>query len=271
MIKVHWTGAAGLEFFHKGKTLLVDPYYTRAGKKALFFGRIQPDNEKVKKNAERMNPLSAIIVSHTHFDHAVDVPEFAKYLNGLLIGSHSLETLMAMSGTANRTIVCSGGETIDLFDDVKVTMLPSRHGLVACGRVPYQGEITPDCKHPLKAKEYRVGTVFSPKIDIGGKTFLHVGSANYIEDELSGISCDVLFLCVAGWKKIKGYPEKIIEITQPDKVVLFHYDDFFKPYKKNSKTKILPFMHMDGMVKQIKEHSPGVEIIIPELFETMEF
>ncbi len=190
----------------------------------------------------------------------------------MVIGSESLDTLMNIHKMLGRTIVCSGNEKIQISSDASVTMIPSEHGLVAFGKVPFQGEISDLSPFPTKARDYRVGKVFTPEFEIMGKKFLHMGSAGFIKKELTGRKCDVVFLCVPGWKNKKNYPEEILELTEPDTVVLFHFDDFFIKYKKlKNKTKQLMFLDMNNMINRIKKFAPEVRIIIPELFETFEF
>ena len=96
-----------------------------------------------------------------------------------------------------------------------VTMIPSTHGLVAFGRIPYPGSIDPSGRLPLIAREYRHGEVYMPKLEMGGTIFMHAGSANLIESALNGHHCDVLFMCVPGWKKVPAYTTHLLEIVKP--------------------------------------------------------
>ncbi len=271
MIKVTWTGAAGLTFETGEENILIDPYYTRVSIINTLFRRISPDPAAISAALPDMNRIKAIIVGHTHSDHAMDVPFIAARTKAPIIGSTSLDTLMALSGLPNRTTVCSGGETIGLSPSASVTMLRSLHGLVAMGKVPFKGEIQNTHVLPMQASGYRVGTVFAPKLEINGVMFQHNGSANFIETETEGHQCDVLFLCVPGWKKRAGYPQKLLEITQPSQVVLFHYDDFSRPHLPGSKTRRIPMLDLPGLVKRIKAYSPTIEIIVPEVGQTIDF
>ena len=73
---------------------------------------------------------------------------------------------------------------------------------------PYPGEIDARLRPPLRARDYRHGTVSIPKLEFAGTVLMHVGSAEFIASELDGHRCDVLFLCVPGWRKAAGYPEE---------------------------------------------------------------
>lgn len=271
MINVTWTGAAGLQFEDGQDFILIDPYYTRVNIFNTLLGPIAPDVSAVTAALPDMARVDAVVVGHTHSDHALDVPYIAAQSSAKVVGSQSLAILMALSGQPGRSEVCSGGETVALSDRVSVTMIRSTHGLVAMGKVPFQGEIRSENQLPMKASGYRVGTVFAPKLTIGGTVFLHNGSANFIDDELAGHTCDVLFLCVAGWKKRPGYPEDIIAMTRPKVVVLFHYDDFSRPHKPGSKTKMLPMMGLEGLKKRVETCAPDVRLVVPEVGERLTF
>jgi L-ascorbate metabolism protein UlaG (beta-lactamase superfamily) len=271
MIHVIWTGAAGLIFEASDQTILIDPYYTRISILNTLFGPIAPDREAIEAVLPPERKISAMIVSHTHSDHVLDVPFLAAQCDGKIVGSRSLDTLMNLNGLSARTTVCEGGESVSLSKTASVTMIRSAHGLVALGKVPFTGEISSASKLPMRASAYRLGTIFAPKLQIGGRTFLHIGSANFIASELEGHTCDVLFLCVAGWKKRKGYPQEVIDITRPEAIVLLHYDDISRPHVKGARVKRLPFVDLKALVGAINAHVPATQLIVAEIGEAMHF
>ena len=270
-LHVRLTGAAGLVLSFRDETLLVDPYYSRLGKWRVLFSKPGPDREAIKKRMDETGPVSAVVVSHTHFDHAFDVPVMEEYTRGKIIGSRSLDTLMSLNGKKGRVTVCRGGETIQASPGIRITMLPSIHGRVFFGLVPYPGEIHKKTGFPLRVRDYRVGQVFAPKIEIGNKTFLHVGSAGFDEKALAGQRCDVVFLCVPGWKRMKGYPEKILAMTGAGTVVLFHRDDFFRPLEPERVVRSIPMADVEGLVKKIRGEAPDVTVLTPGIDEDLRF
>ncbi|MCK5097248.1 MAG: MBL fold metallo-hydrolase [Desulfobacteraceae bacterium] len=271
MIKVRWTGAAGIEFVTDQGVILIDPFFSRLGKFQIFFQQVTARTDIIDKYRESLPAeLLGIIVGHTHVDHALDIPYLAQNFDSKIVGSKSLDSLFRMHGLIDRVMVCKGQEIIELGEDITVTMIPSVHGKVILGRIPFPGEIDPDEKLPMKAKEYRHGTVFIPKIKIADTTFMHLGSADYIESQLDGHTCDVMFMCVPGWKRKDGYTSRLIDLVQPKIVVPFHFDDFSRPIPKTGKTPILPFQDMSGFVSEIKKHGPEIKIVLPEINSGME-
>jgi len=272
MVSVRWTGAAGLEFTHEGKTWLIDPYLSRVGKASVFFGRPQADREKISRYLDSLpGKLQAVIVGHTHLDHALDIPEIIRRFPVPLVGSGSLETLMALHGIPGRVTVCKERTCIDLPGGAVVTMFPSLHGLVLFGRAPYAGEIEPGQRPPLKASNYRHGRVFIVRLEVGEKSFLHVGTANLIDGELEGQTCDVLFLCMPGWKMIRNYHGRILSRVRPKIVVPFHFDDFSAPLSKDCRAPSVPLRSEKRFLDRIAEEAPDARIVHPALFQPMAF
>src|SRR5512136_317987 len=86
-----WLGAAGLELSYNGFTLLVDPYLSRVPILRALFCRIKPDEQKV---FSRITAADAILVTHSHFDHLMDVPLIAKKFGCPAYGSPNTCSLL---------------------------------------------------------------------------------------------------------------------------------------------------------------------------------
>jgi len=271
MIKVRWTGAAGIEFITEQGVILIDPFFSRPGKFQSFFQKVEPKTDILDKYIQNLpSKLMGIIAGHTHLDHALDVPYLAQQSDCKVVGNKSLNSLFELHGVRDRVTICHGGENIELGQDINVTMIPSVHGKVVMGKVPFPGEIDLSESIPMKAKAYRHGAVFIPKVTIEDTSFLHIGTAGYIESQLDGHTCDVLFLCVPGWKRKSGYTTRLIDMVKSEIVVPFHFDDFSGQITKAGKAPLLPFQDMSGMVAEIKQHAPQVKIALPQFNSGME-
>lgn len=272
MIHVKWLGVAGLEFTYNGYTWLVDPYLSRSGKKEVFFKRPVINSVAIDNYLKHLKgKLSAIIIGHSHLDHAMDTPELSKRFDGPVIGCSSLDALVEIYGQKGRVTTVNGNETIRLPGGADVTMIPSKHGLVMFGKVPYPGSIRKNWVPPLKASEYRQGTSFIPKLQIKNKIFMHAGSANFDSKHIEGHQADVLFMCLPGWKKVPEYTTTFLKKINPSVIVPFHFDDFSSPIPSNGIPRKLPFQDMRGFLDAIRSTLPDTEIRIPEYFQEMTF
>lgn len=272
MIRVRWTGAAGLEITKDKKAVLIDPYLSRSGKLASLFGRPEPDADAIDGYLAHLpGTVEAIVAGHTHIDHVLDIPFLAQRLGCRVIGSRSLETLMSLYGRPGGVTVCDGGERIELPGEMAITMIRSRHGAVLFGKAPYPGDISPASRLPMRTSDYRFGDVYTPKVEVGGITFMHIGSANFIESEVAGHRCNVLFMAVPGWKRLPEYCTRLPQILRPEVIVPFHYDDFSSPFRKDGTVRPLPLQGIEGFFRRISEENPGCEIRRVRPFEPMTF
>jgi L-ascorbate metabolism protein UlaG (beta-lactamase superfamily) len=272
MVEIRWLGTASLEIAHDGKVLLVDPYLTRAGKVDLFLRRLRPSEDRIREYAQGLpGRVSAVVCGHTHFDHALDIPFIAREMGCTLVGGASLKTLLEISKVDADIRVCRGGEELVLPGGMTARMIPSLHGLVMFGKVPYPGEIDPRGETPLKASQYRLGAMFTPRLEVGGVSIVHLGSANFIPSELEGQRCDILFMCVPGWKYVPGYPSRCIDLLRPEVVIPFHFDDFTTGLPKTRKVRPMPGTDLPGFVDQVRRHAPGVVVRVPDPHEVMRF
>lgn len=275
MVVVRWTGAAGLDITHEGDTILVDPYPSRLSKRALL-GRIRCDEAAVERYLRSLpGRPRAVVVGHTHFDHALDIPSVARRLDGPVVGSASLATVLAMHGDADRVTVCRGGEEVALGAGASVRMVPSRHGRAVLGRVPLPGEVDAALRPPLRTRDYRHGTVFAPLLEVGGRRILHLGSADLVDDALAAAvgeqPVDLALVCVPGWRRCPDLLARLVRVARPRVLAPFHFDDFTTPFAFDWTARKLPglVLDMDGFVQAVRAADARVRLVVPRPYEAL--
>lgn len=229
-LDLEWLGTAGYRITYEGRTVLVDPYLSRATLGDVARRRqLLPDATRIDAHLGDPGEVEGVLVGHTHFDHAVDVPELVRRHRCPALGSVSLERLLALHGLGDRAVVVEPQRDYEL-GPFRVRFVPSRHSKLLAGlAVPSAGELTCEHLEGLTAPAYRCGQVWGIRIEVAGIVLYHQGSADVIEDELPSGAVDVFLAGIAGRYASPGYVATMLRHLRPDLVVPGHYDDFFRP------------------------------------------
>ncbi|MBA3457179.1 MAG: MBL fold metallo-hydrolase, partial [Deltaproteobacteria bacterium] len=91
-----WFGTAGVRLSYQDTVIWIDPYVTRLRFGELVRRRVVPSSQDAV--ATWIDRADAVLVGHTHFDHALDVPAIAERFGCPVYGSPSLQHLMGLHG-----------------------------------------------------------------------------------------------------------------------------------------------------------------------------
>ncbi len=232
-LRVTFLGVTTLLFDDGETAIMTDGYFTRVDLRSMRASKIRPDRERIGKSLKRagVKSLAAVIVLHSHFDHALDSPVVAMETGALLVGSASTANIGRGYGMPEARIrsVAGNGDTLT-FGRFKVTFVKSEHlpnGFAA-------GEISAPLTPPAAASDFKVGDSDTLLIEHDGRTLLVQGSAGYLPGALKGRQADVVFLGIGGLDTRdasyqQAYWNELVLTVGARRVVPVHWDDFFKP------------------------------------------
>ena len=112
-MKIIWLGHGSFRFEIAGQTLLLDPW--------LSGNPVLPEDQ----HDAAIAGASHILLTHTHFDHVVDVVPLAKKLKIPAVGQYDIMNFWAEAESIE-TVGFNKGGTVEL-GDVKVAMVPASH------------------------------------------------------------------------------------------------------------------------------------------------
>ncbi len=115
-----WYGCATFKLRTAGLDIFLDAYIDRAS---------NADGPGVR--TEEIDACDWIVVGHSHFDHLYGAERIAMQTGAKIIGSYESVRVMEEAGVPLDQMICvAGGETVDLGNDVKVSVYPSQHSCV---------------------------------------------------------------------------------------------------------------------------------------------
>ena len=247
-VRLTHLGAAGWEITDGQRVILTDPYLSRLRYRSRFglldtpelpgdtrraFG---PDDELVSDTAAvdaRITRADFILISHSHFNHCLDMPHIARKTGATVIGTESTIILARASGVPEAQLLAlRGGEDYE-FGALSIRVIPSLHSA-------------------LNGKHYHDG---------------RVGSMNYIEREVEGLRPDVALIAAARQRlEIHDYTGRLMRaLGRPRLVFATHWDEQSLPYGAPQDQRL---REAALFVKEVKAVSPRTRVVLPRHFET---
>jgi L-ascorbate metabolism protein UlaG (beta-lactamase superfamily) len=277
-------GAAGWEITDGHTIVLLDPFPSRIRYKGKAFGTTDapthPGDERpvyglddpvysdVAEIDRRIRGAHYILVSHSHFNHCMDVPYIACKYGAKIIGSSSSANIAAAYGVPDEQIYAVHGGQDYQFPELSVRVIPSLHSPLA-GRHYYDGETVPrTVKAPMRLGEFVEGGTYAYLLRMGGREILMFGSMNYIEREIEGLRPDAA-LVAAGKARLNlyDYTGRLLRaLGHPSLVVATHWDVQALPYGASQDEALA---QAETFAQEVREVSPRARVVIPRHFETV--
>lgn len=263
-VRLRYLGTAGFVIENDERAIVLDPYVSRS---SLFDTVAKPlisDEGLVRKWIPRADD---VFVGHAHYDHILDAPTVCRTTGARLIGSRATCMVGRAAGLPDSQMLETSGREDIASGDWTVRGIPSLHGKVLFGRVTLPGDITSPPPWPPRLRDLRHGQVLNWWIDTGSIRIVHVDSADVIDDELRGLSADVVCLCAIGRRYRPNYVRDVVEILAPKVIVPCHWDTMIT--RLDEPCDLLPTVDLPGFLDEIR--SFGVEPRLVPLLSSLGF
>ena len=231
-IRVTYLGVNGFQFETDGHALLVDPYFTRIGLwSAALNQQIESSTARVTEGLDHVRPrIDAILVTHAHFDHLIDVPEIMRRTQAKLFAGETAVHLTESLGILPNQCDTVRPGTTRKIGPWKIRVLPAEHDRLF-GKVPFERCPKPSgtAKRPLKVSDWCVGEPLAFVIEAAGKR-IYIDSGGVPNGpSLSRIKhVDLAILGVALPDSRQRFVE-VVRQMRPRYTLPSHQDDMFGP------------------------------------------
>lgn len=236
-LSVVWMGVSTLLVDDGTSALLTDGFFSRPNLAEVGVRKLRPSSSRIDAALARagIDRLAAVLPVHTHYDHALDTAVVAERTGAVVAGGLSAANIARGQGLSeDRIRVATPGAEME-FGHYGVTLIESHH----CPPDRFPGTITRPVVPPVKASAYRCGEAWSTLIHHrpSDRRLLIQGSAGFASGALAGRRAEVVYLGVGQLgvqpeRYIRQYWNETVRAVGARRVVLIHWDDFFRPLTK---------------------------------------
>jgi L-ascorbate metabolism protein UlaG (beta-lactamase superfamily) len=246
-----WLGVAGIELKAVDQVLVIDPFFTRPSLIQML-KPLKPDSSLAM---EKLASCDSILVTHSHYDHLMDVPEILRYTGAIAYGSANTCQLLHLLGVpATQAQQVRAGDKLFL-GAFQVEVFKGQHSTIPFNHF-FNGSLRLGLQPPLRVSDFRMDVCLGYRIAVLGVQILVCAAEPR--------PADILFTVA---QESKRYYTHLLKGSAPRVFIPVHWDDFTrplgKPLKRFTRPGRLPQWQVVRLARQVLPH---VEVIIPEIF-----
>jgi hypothetical protein len=260
-VEVTYLGVGGWLIRRGPDAVMTAPFFSTPRLSSVGLGRpIRADTARIDERMRALVPdasgVRAVLVGHSHYDHLMDVPYVARrYLPGVPVyGNAAMLRLLARDPVHPRLVSledaagthAAPGRWVYPHPDstVRFMALRSAHAPHALGLKVFRREQTGDRDAlPSTAWEWAEGEVLAYVVDFlerpGGRVAFRVHFQDAASEAPLGFPppwdggdaapFDLAIVCAGSFREAAGYPAGIVGALRPRRVLVGHWEDFFRP------------------------------------------
>lgn len=263
-LKVTWFGTTCVSVSDGKTVLFFDPFITRPSLwDFISFKGLDTDKKNLTKwlSKTETENIKGVFVSHTHYDHVLDLPEILKRTKAMAYGSVSVQNLVEGAGIRKTRAVRVNEGSLHSLGAFTVEVLKGNHPPHFMGYMFMSGKINKPLKLPASGYSFKKDEEFAfyIKHSEGNILFHPSGNTNLTPTKASRFKADLVLLGIAKRDSTKNLLDNVVKPTGAKKMIPMHYDDFFKPLDE-------PMTHLYGVdLKEFEKTSaekvPLVDIV----------
>lgn len=269
-MNIVYLGSGNLVLERNGEAIITDPFFSNQ-KLLKLLGKVKSNPSLYntwKTNFEYFLSPSVVqagLVSHTHYDHAMDLPLLLedRYFTNMKVvyGNDYLPKMMqnfekegvrlaalTKDQVHDPRFADSAYEWISVSSSIRVLPILSDHAPHTKKKLYMDKPLDEEhfeerliySNSKTKAFKWSTGETYSFLVDFLGadtlRVFLQTSASQHPfgfppTEELEKKGIDLAIICYASALNVDAYPNKLVDFIKPDKLMFVHWEDFFRTPK----------------------------------------
>lgn len=274
-VSFRWWGTSAWRIDIGDRTILVDPFVSRIDT-GLFKGAFNQAT-KLEVRTDVVDSLvdraETVLVTHTHWDHYMDVPYIAGRTGARVVGTLTAYHLgLAYKVPSGQLSPVKGGEVLN-FGGYTVEVVSSLHSRNKSYSMAFPGvRVSPPAK-PETVADLPEGDTLAYQVRVAdGPSVFFMGASDFVERNLTGLAPDVAMVALPSSTATADYAERLLDaLDRPKVVVPVHFDNFETELRNPVSVATTDRERLDGLIAAVRRVSPRSRVIVPEYHTAYHF
>lgn len=268
--------------------LLTDPFISNPSTTQVLFGKVKTDVDYVERyiNPATFGKVRMVISGHSHYDHLMDLPYLSRYIpeTAPYLVNKTGKHILAFYGLPQQIIAMNDimgdaqKEGYWYYSDdgnMRAMAFKSQHPPHFAGINLANKKYTADLEaEPLMMNDWQEGKTMAYLVDwleddqIAYRIYFSSSLAKapfgmFPKSILDEHPVDDLFISAALFSDFEAAPKPMIDLCQPKRVILMHWENFFR--SKEKQIKELNKAELNKLKRLLnEEYGDAIEIIQPQ-------